>query len=212
MPMMRNRPSFGGVLLRLSSKDHSRKTLPLLVVLFAVSLFLCSKVQCAPADNVLMPTFGSGKAKVRIYTDYFCGPCSALEPKLESMLIQLVKSNVATVTFIDTPIHAPTPTYARYFLYIVNERADFDYVLRMRAVLFDAAKQNLTKKEQLEEYLQKNQVKFKEFDTKPTFSALQKCLDEDGINSTPTAVVYSGPNKSVYKGGDNIMKGLGQLK
>jgi protein-disulfide isomerase len=135
-----------------------------------------------------------------------------VEPQLEGVLTHLVSKGLATVTFIDTPIHAPTPTYARYFLYIVNQKKDFDYVLRVRALLFGAAKSNITEKEKLEEYLLKNQVRFWEFDTKPTFTALQKYLDEDGINSTPTAVIYNGQKKGVYKGGPEILKALDQLR
>ncbi len=186
--------------------------LPFVLGFVLATLVFQSQAQPLATDSVLMPSFGSGKVKVRIYTDYFCGPCSALEPKLEGILASLVKNNTAAVTFIDTPIHAPTPTYARYFLYIVNEKADFDHVLRMRAILFEAAKQNVTGKEKLEEYLHKNQVRYKQFDTKPTFTALQRFLDEDGINSTPSVVVYNGQNKGVYKGGPEILKGLEQLK
>ena len=150
--------------------------------------------------------------KVRIYTDYFCGPCSQVEPQLEGRLTQLVNKNLATVTFVDTPIHPPTPIYARYFLYILNQKKDFDYVLRVRALLFAAAKNNITEKEKLEEYLVKNQIRFWEFDTKPTFTALQKYLDQDGINSTPTVVIEDGQKKGVYKGGPDILKALDQLK
>jgi thiol:disulfide interchange protein DsbA len=159
-----------------------------------------------------MPTFGTGKAKVRIYTDYFCGPCDKLEPKLDPILARLVKKNIATVTFVDTPIHAPTPTYARYFLYIINEQNDFDHVLRMRAKLFDAARSNITQKEALEEYLAKNQVKFKQLDTVPIFAALNKYLKDDAIDSTPTVVIQEGQNKGVHKGAAEILKALEALK
>ena len=209
--------SFGGVLLvlfllnfRVSRKVLVAVSIVLGFLLFA--LFFQGATRPVLADTVLMPSFGKGKVKVRIYTDYFCGPCSQLEPKLEGVLANLVKNNTANVTFIDTPIHAPTPTYARYFLYILNEKADFDYALRMRAILFGAAKNNITDKEKLEEYLLKNQVRFRQLDTKPTFTTLQRYLDEDGINSTPTVVIYTGQNKGVYKGGPEILKALDQLK
>lgn len=208
---------FGGVLLSLFVLNFrvSRKVLvgvSIILGFLLFALFFQGATRPVLADTVLMPSFGDGKVKVRIYTDYFCGPCSQLEPKLESILVHLVKSNTASVTFIDTPIHAPTPTYARYFLYIVNEKGDFDYVLRMRAMLFGAAKNNITEKEKLEEYLLKNQVRFKQFETKPTFTALQRYLDEDNINSTPTVVIYNGQNKGVYKGAPEILKALDQLK
>ena len=208
---------FGGVLLTLFVLNFrmSRKILVAIAIVIGFLLFAIffeGATRPVLADTVLMPSFGNGKVKVRIYTDYFCGPCSQVEPQLEGVLTHLVSKGLATVTFIDTPIHAPTPTYARYFLYIVNQKKDFDYVLRVRALLFGAAKSNITEKEKLEEYLLKNQVRFWEFDTKPTFTALQKYLDEDGINSTPTAVIYNGQKKGVYKGGPEILKALDQLR
>jgi thiol:disulfide interchange protein DsbA len=176
------------------------------------TLFFEGSTRPVLADNLLMPTFGNGKAKVRIYTDYFCGPCDKLEPKLESTLARLVRKNVASVTFVDTPIHAPTPMYARYFLYIINEQNDFDHVLRMRAILFEAARSNITQKEKLEEYLAKNQVKFKQLDAVPIFTALNKYLKDDAIDSTPTVVIQEGQNKGVYKGAPDILKALEGLK
>jgi hypothetical protein len=208
---------FGGVLLALFLLNFrmSRKIFVAIAVVIGFllfALFFEGATRPVLADTLLMPSFGNGKVKVRIYTDYFCGPCSLVEPQLEGVLARLVNKGVANITFIDTPIHAPTPTYARYFLYILNQKKDFDYVLRVRAILFEAAKNNITEKEKLEEYLLKNQVRFWEFDTKPTFTALQRYLDEDGINSTPTVVIYNGQNKGVYKGGPEILKALEQLK
>jgi hypothetical protein len=208
---------FGGVLLtlfvinfRVSRRILIAVSIVLGFLLFA--LFFQGATRPVLADTVLMPSFGNGKVKVRVYTDYFCGPCAQLEPKLEGVLLNLVRNDIATVTFIDTPIHAPTPTYARYFLYILNEKNDFEYALRMRAILFDAAKHNITEKEKLEEHLIKNKVRFKVLDAKPTFTALQRYLDEDGINSTPTAVLYNGQGKSLHKGATDILKALDTLK
>lgn len=208
---------FGGVLLALFALNFrvSRKVLVAVSIVLGFLvfwLFFQGATRPVLADTVLMPSFGNGKVKVRIYTDYFCGPCSHLEPQLEGVLAHLVSKGLANITFIDTPIHAPTPTYARYFLYILNEKTDFDYVLRIRAILFGAAKNNITDKEKLEDYLLKNQVRFRQLDTKPTFTALQRYLDEDGINSTPTVVIYNGQNKGVYKGAPEILKALEQLK
>lgn len=209
---------FGGVLLALFLLNFRVSRKLLMTVFFVLGfLFFALFFQGATrpvlaADTVLMPSFGNGKVKVRIYTDYFCGPCAQLEPKLEDALINLVKNNVANVTFIDTPVHAQTLKYAPYFLYILNEKNDFDYVLRIRAVLFSAAKANITEKEKLEEHLVKNKIKFKQFDTKPTFTALNKYLQEDNINSTPCVVIHDGPSKNLHKGATEILKALDALK
>jgi thiol:disulfide interchange protein DsbA len=55
-----------------------------------------------------------------------------------------VKRGVINITFVDTPVHKETTLYAKYFLYILNEKKDFNHALRARAVLFEAAKQKIT--------------------------------------------------------------------
>ena len=58
-----------------------------------------------------------------------------------------------TLTFVDTPIHPSTSLYARYFLFTLNEKNEFDHALRVRALLFQAAKSKIVEKEKLEERL-----------------------------------------------------------
>jgi hypothetical protein len=199
-------------LLFLINFSVSRKLLA--IVFFALGLLFFSlffrgaTVPVLAADETLVPTFGTGKINVRIYTDYFCGPCGRLEPKMEQLLPRLVKKNKIAVTFIDTPIHSQTMLYARYFLYILRENNDFKYVLRARSVLFEAAKTGVNEKEKLEEYLQKKKIKFRNFDTKPTYAVLNTYLAQDGIDRTPTCVIYDGDKKGVYKGEQEITQAL----
>lgn len=164
------------------------------------------------ADEIVIPSYGNGKVNVRLYTDYFCGPCSRLEPKAERLLADLIKRNSITLTFIDTPIHAHTPLYARYFLYILNHNKSFAYTLTTRAILFDAAKSKITDKEKLEEYLKKHDVKFKPFDARPSFLALNALIQEDKINRTPSCVIIDQGKRAVFSGEADIMKALELLK
>ncbi|MEW6215355.1 MAG: hypothetical protein AB1478_09195 [Nitrospirota bacterium] len=163
-------------------------------------------------EDILLPSFGNSQVKVRLYTDYFCGPCKSLEPQLEHIITDLVKKNIITIAFIDTPIHAKTTLYARYFLYILNEKNELVRALRARAVLFDAAKNKITEKEKLEAFLRKKGVKFKPFDTKPTFSVLSSYLKEDRIDATPTCVICSGGKKDRFTGPLDIIKALNRLR
>jgi hypothetical protein len=93
---------FGGVLMaqfvlnfRVSRKVLVAVSIVLGFLLFA--LFFQGATRPVLADTVLMPSFGHGKVKIRIYTDYFCGPCSQLEPKLEGVLANLVKDRKSVV-------------------------------------------------------------------------------------------------------------------
>jgi len=208
--------SFGAVifLLFLLNFEKSKKTLIAISVVLGLIIFaVLFKGTTTPAyaEDMVIPSFGNGRIKVRLYTDYFCGPCSALEPKLEPVITDLVKKGIINITFIDTPIHAQTTLYAKYFLYIVNEKKEFDYVLRARAVLFEAAKEKMTENEKLEAFLKKKGIGFKSFDTKSAFGVFSSYLKEDKINATPTCIINNKGKKDRFTGLD-IIKALESLR
>ncbi len=157
-------------------------------------------------------SFGKGKVEVRLYSDYFCSACKAVEPNIEYLLADLVKRNVITITFIDTPLHKESALYDRYFLYILNARKEISHALKARSVLFEAAQQNITDKEKLEARLASKGIRFKAFDARPVFTTLQQYLTADRIRATPTCVVISGDKKDFYQGGPNITRALESLK
>jgi len=209
--------TFGIVLLLLFAMnlDWSKRKLVALcavlgLLLFAV--FFDGSVTPAFAEEPLQPSFGNGRIHVRIYSDYFCNPCSKLDPEIAAPVASLVKKNVIRVTFVDTPVHQHTTLYARYFLYSLNEKKDIDYANKVRHVLFEAAGQNISEREQLEAYLKKNGIKYKVYDPSPSFNILTGYLAEDKVRSTPTAVIIDSGRKQVVKGSANIAKAIGELK
>ena len=157
-------------------------------------------------------SFGKGKVETRLYSDYFCTACRALEPKIEYLLADLVKRNVITLTFVDTPLHKQSALYARYFLYVLNSKKELGHALKARSLLFEAAKQNITGKEQLEAFLTSKGIAFKPFDPQPVFTTLQQYLRSDQIRATPTCVMIKGDKKDFYQGSDNITRILESLK
>jgi hypothetical protein len=166
----------------------------------------------ARETGVLIPSFGTGGVQVRLYTDYFCAPCSRMEPRIEGLITELVRKNTITLTFIDTPVHSFTPLYAKYFLYILRKERGFSSVLRARDILFEAARNKIEQREGLEEFLKKNKVGHKEFDAKPTLAALEAMIKEDDVKSTPTCVVVKDGRKSVFTGDIDIPKALELLR
>ncbi len=166
----------------------------------------------ADSQAMSLLAFGSGKINVRLYSDYFCGPCSALEPKIEHPILDLVRTNIITVTFVDTPFYKFSSLYARYFLYVLNEKKELRHALTARTALFEAAKTNINEPEKLEAFLRAKGIMFKPFDAKPVFNMLQGYLREDKINSTPSCVIRNGEKKEVYTGVENIAKALEALK
>ena len=188
----------------------------LITVLVALG-FLLFKGSVVPvyADEALIPTFGTGKVMVRIYTDYFCGPCANAEPQIERIISELVRKNVITLTFVDTPIHPPTSLYARYFLFILNEKNEFDHALRVRALLFQAAKKQHCWKREAGGVPQERQRTIQTYgpktDTRRLNDYLQEIEAKGGV-STPSCMINDGGKRSVYKGGADIVKALEPLR
>ena len=83
----------------------------------------------AAERNPPFPSYGSGAVEVRIYSDYFCSPCRAMEPAVEPILKDLLKKKVIQLTLVDTPFHPHTALYARYFLYALKKNNDVDHAL-----------------------------------------------------------------------------------
>lgn len=164
------------------------------------------------SEGMSLLTFGSGKTDVRLYTDYFCGPCGASESKIVDPILDLVGKNGISVTFIDTPFYKYSALYARYFLYVLNEKKDLRHAMAVRTVLFEAAKANINEPGRLEAFLRNKNIGFKPFDVRPVFNMLQSYLREDKINATPSCVIRSGDKKEVHTGGGNILKALEALK
>lgn len=164
-----------------------------------------------PPKADILPSFGTGKIKVRLYTDYFCGPCRSLEPRLEEVITDLVRKNIINITFVDTPIHPHTNLYARYFLYIFNENKKLNYSLTARAVLFEAARLKITEEERLEEFLKKRNIEFRHFDVNQTLDLMNSYLKEDRVRATPTCVIFNG-EKNSFTGVKDIIAALNRLR
>ena len=159
-------------------------------------------------------TFGKGPVEVRIYTDYFCGPCRAEEAEVMALLSELVEKNLIRVTFIDTPIHKETVLYAGYFLSALNARQGLDIrqAIAVRAALFEAAGEKITEKAPLELFLKKKGIALLPFDTAPVFKIFGNYLKEDRINATPTCVIAGPQGKQTLVGRDDTVKALISLR
>jgi hypothetical protein len=168
--------------------------------------------QASLVEALKLPSFGGGPVQVRLYTDYFCGPCSRTEPKIEQLLLDLVKKKAVTLIFVDTPVHAGTPLYAKYFLYILNSKRTLEHALQSRAALFEAAKNKIEEADKLEEFLRAKGIRFQVMEHSAVFAAFSSLINEDAIKSTPTCVVIKDGKKSLHNGEIEIVNALQQLK
>jgi thiol:disulfide interchange protein DsbA len=191
---------------------HQKELKVKLISSIILFLLIFAIAETVSAQDMSLFAFGKGKIQVRLYADYFCGPCSRLEPKIEYLISDLVKRNIITITFIDMPLHKHSMLYAKYFLYVLNNKKTLDHALKTRDALFEAAKIPIDEEEKLEAFLQKKGFRLKIFDTKPAFAILQNYIRDDLMNSTPTCVILKGNTKEVFGGEENILKGLEKLK
>ncbi|MCX8022021.1 MAG: thioredoxin domain-containing protein [Syntrophorhabdaceae bacterium] len=209
--------TFGGLLMVMFFLNIKRTFVGLSILSGTISLILFAiffKGTATPlyASDTLVPSFGTGQVKVRLYTDYFCPPCRAMEPKAEPLILDLIKKNIITITFVDTPIYKTSPLYARYFLYILNEKKDIETAFFARHALIGASLEKIGEQQKLEEYLKNKGIKFKPFDVKPTFDLLNTYLKTDKVNSTPTCIIENEGKTERYTGSQEIIGGLEKIK
>jgi hypothetical protein len=202
------------VLFTLNLELSKKKAVALFVGLGFLLFLIFFEGSIIPvyADEALMPSFGKGKITVRLYSDYFCAPCTLLEPQVTPLLTELVQKNIIQVTFVDTPMHRPTTLYARYFLFILNHKKEFKRILAARHLLFTAAKNGIIEQAKLEGFLKKNNIRFKPYNTEKSFKTMNAYCREDKVLSTPTCTIIKGDRKDAFKGPDDIMKALEALK
>ncbi|MFB3925435.1 MAG: hypothetical protein ACE14T_05220, partial [Syntrophales bacterium] len=105
------------------------------------------------ADEAHPYIYGGGPVEVRLYTDYFCGPCQSMENEIESTLDLIVAGGKARLVCIDTPVHRQTVLYARYFIYAMGGRPDYERAKKVKKALFEAASSGITAEEALSGYL-----------------------------------------------------------
>lgn len=197
-----------------------RKSLNLkkLMILFSLFFLIVFKAQSfgefTPGNTMNsqpFPSYGNGKVIVRLYTDYFCSPCRAVEPEIEPLLVNLVRSKRITVTLIDTPIYKGSQLYARYFLFALNTMNNLEYAIRSRAALFEAAGNKIIGKDTLEEFLKEKGIAFAFFDVIPVLKKLNGFLQDDKITGTPCCVILKDGKREKKVGGREIVKALKEL-
>jgi len=164
------------------------------------------------AADLSLPAFGEGAVEVRVYTDYFCGPCRAEEQEVMSVITELVAKTRIRVILIDTPLYPETVLYAGYFLAAVNAKREFGQAVAARAALFEAAGLQIRGKGELEGFLAKKGLEIRPFDTAPVFAIFSKYIKEDRINATPTIVILGPQGKQVLGNKEQILTALRSLR
>jgi thiol-disulfide isomerase/thioredoxin len=183
-------------------------------VFFCLLVFIGSVSPAAGAETEAVPSYNQGPKEVLIFSDYFCPPCQALEPKLEPVLDALYKQGNVKIRFVDTPMHRETPLFAKFYLYAAKATPDYRSAMRARQVLFALAEKGnvIWMDERIEEAFRKEKVAFMPFDFRTAQPELNRLIREHKVDSTPTCVILSpGKKARKYTGADDILKGLQSL-
>ena len=166
----------------------------------------------AEERNSPFPSYGSGPVEVRLYTDYFCPPCRAMEPAMEPLLKDLLKKNAIRLTLVDVPFSQHTLLYARNFLFALKENNDLEHAFQVRNILLEAStNKDVTTQERIEALLKEKGIAYSVWDPKPAFDRYNALLKEDKINATPTCVVIQNGQKKAFVGGPDIINALKAL-
>ena len=178
--------------------------------LFFVLAFSGSTSPVYAAESSLPAVYGSGSNEIRIYTDYFCGPCQGMEGDAEKLLDQIIAAKKTRVLFIDTPIHKEvTPLYARYFIYATRQDNTYDRAKIVRKALIAAAKENIVTETALINYLKAKNIAAPLCPVSDYFRNLSSYIKEDRIHSTPSCVIITAKEgKRTYNGPQPILDAL----
>jgi thiol-disulfide isomerase/thioredoxin len=185
------------------------------VVFCYLFITFISTAPAVNADKGSIPSYGQGPHEILIFSDYFCPPCQALEPKLEPVLDELYKQGSVKITFVDTPMHRETPLFARFYLYAAKAAPDYRAAVRARQVLFAlAVKEHVFwMDERIEEAFRKEKIAFTPVDFSTAQPELNRLISEYRVDATPTCVILSpGAKAQKYTGAGDIMKGLGTIR
>lgn len=190
------------------------KRIPLIVFILA-GLFLFAGGFSSAATPLFpdeaYPSFGKGEVEVRLYSNYFCGACSRLEPRIDPLLNTLVKENRIRLLFIDTPFDRKQSEYGRYYLYAIREDPSFENAVQFRTALFEAADSGIGTGKDLQMYLQRLGMEPKHDDVSYELQTALQYIRDDRITSTPVAVIVKDGNKRIYKGINAIVEALKEI-
>ena len=196
-------------------KAHLFLALLLPVIFCYLFITFISPAPAVDTDKGSIPSYGKGPYEVLIFSDYFCPPCQALEPKLEPVLDELYAKGSVKITFVDTPMHRETPLFAKFYLYAAKAAPDYRAAVRARQVLFALAVKDhvFWMDERIEEAFQKEKIAFTPFDFHTVQPELNRLIRENRVDSTPTCVILSpGAKAQQYTGVGDILKGLAAIR
>lgn len=185
------------------------------LMLFCMALVLLILPATGPyarGQGVFFPQYGSGPVEVRIYSDYFCPPCRSMKPQMDPVLQDLLKRDIITLIWVDTPFYRHSALYARFLLYALMAKSDSDHASFVRNVLNEAASgRQVTTEAHIEALFKSKGIPYTTIEVGPVFERYNALIKEDQINATPTCVMIKAGKKEKIIGGPEIIAALKRL-
>ena len=183
------------------------------LLMMILPMMIVAGIGSGAEQNMPFPSYGSGPVEARLYTDYFCPPCRAMEPEVEPLLKDLLKENAITLTLVDVPFHQYTPLYAKNFLYALKVNNALEHAFRVRNILTEAAaKKWVTTQAQIDALFKEKGIVSGVWDPKPVFDRYNALIKEDKIDTTPSFIIIKKNQKRVFVGGPDIVKAIKTLQ
>ena len=176
-------------------------------ILLCAALLAMVSISCVSSYHS-----GEEDTEIFVFQDYFNKNCQEVEPFLEKALIDLNSSGVK-VTFVDMHHTPQNMLFSRYFLYAANAVDDFNELMRVRRILFEAATWRYISELKLYDELKSRKVKMGVFELQPVYDQWSELIAKYDIKTTPTIIQQGRVEEySVFAGTKEIEQGLKGLK
>ncbi len=185
-----------------------RIIIAVILVIIATAGYSGREPARAGAEPGPFPSYGDGPVEVRLYTNYFCGPCRIVEEAVDPLLADLLDRRIIRLTFVDVP---GSVLFVNFFLYALRADNSFEQATAARKVLFEAARaRDLRTEEALAALFRDRGIAYEVFDASRLYRRFNELIREDDLRVTPTLVIITNGEKQVYKG-KAIITALGEL-
>lgn len=192
------------------------RTARVFTILIVLILFGSMPCMGAPTfeKEAPFPMYGTGPIEVRLYADYFCEACAAIEPELEPILKELLKKNRIKLFLVDVPFSSNTRLYATYFLYALNANNTAEHALYLKSVLFEATSgpNRVIDEDGMKKLFKSKGIAYIPFTIKPALNRYNALMREDKIDSSPTCVIIRNGKKEKLEDKKPILDALKKIK
>ncbi|HET57168.1 MAG TPA: hypothetical protein ENN35_01850 [Deltaproteobacteria bacterium] len=185
-----------------------RIIIAVILVIIATAGYSGREPARAGGEPLPFPSYGDGSVEVRLYSNYFCGPCRVVDEAVSPLLADLLARNVIRLTIVEVP---GSVLFVNFFLYALKADNSFEQATAVRKVLFEAAREREARTgEALAALFRENGIAYEEFDASRLYPRFNELIREDDLRATPTLVTITNGEKRFYRG-KAIITALGEL-